>query len=89
MSIDKTRLDKLSFGCPNLDAAFGGGVRVQGITEASHSHGPHGQHGPPTVVRTSGMHACRSGAASLEIDGTGSSGKNIGGDMRGYSDAGT
>lgn len=25
--------DKLSFGCQNLDAAFGGGVRVQGITE--------------------------------------------------------
>lgn len=25
--------DRLSFGCPNLDAAFGGGVCVQGITE--------------------------------------------------------
>ncbi|CAB1118285.1 unnamed protein product [Ectocarpus sp. CCAP 1310/34] len=27
------RLDRLSFGCPSLDAAFEGGVRVQGITE--------------------------------------------------------
>lgn len=35
MSRDEARLDKLSFGCPNLDAAFDGGVRVQGITEAS------------------------------------------------------
>ncbi|CAN0042458.1 unnamed protein product [Scytosiphon promiscuus] len=25
--------DRLSFGCPNMDAAFGGGVCVQGITE--------------------------------------------------------
>ena len=35
MSRDKTRLGRLSFGCPNLDAAFHGGVPVQGITEAS------------------------------------------------------
>eukprot|EP00904_Undaria_pinnatifida_P013906 jgi/Undpi1/9646/HiC_scaffold_27.g12102.m1 len=33
MSRDKTRPGKLSFGCPNLDAAFHGGVSVHGITE--------------------------------------------------------
>eukprot|EP00903_Cladosiphon_okamuranus_P014531 g13478.t1 len=33
MSRDKGRLATLSFGCPNLDEAFQGGVRIQGITE--------------------------------------------------------
>eukprot|EP00752_Nemacystus_decipiens_P003395 g3141.t1 len=33
MSTDEARRDKLSFGCPHLDGAFEGGVRVQGITE--------------------------------------------------------
>ncbi|CAM9619866.1 unnamed protein product [Ascophyllum nodosum] len=33
MSRDSARLDRLSFGCAALDAAFDGGVPVQGITE--------------------------------------------------------
>ncbi|CAN0458119.1 unnamed protein product, partial [Hapterophycus canaliculatus] len=38
MSQDPHRCpDRLSFGCPNLDAAFGGGVPVQGITEVRRS----------------------------------------------------
>ncbi|CAM9170805.1 unnamed protein product, partial [Discosporangium mesarthrocarpum] len=33
ISKDPSRVSRLSFGCPHLDDAFGGGVPVQGITE--------------------------------------------------------